>query len=678
MIPNFFRQRGCPLPFASCLLLGLLPALSLAQEPQSPAGTVRPGKLPPQVQIFINAYCTDCHDDATAKAKLSLESLPAVFGDPVWVRVHDRIAAGEMPPKNKLQPKPEEVAAVAQWLSQELTKSAILRQQTEGRVLLRRMNRREYETTLHDLLGIAEPLASLLPEDTVTHGFDTTSSGLATSATHLLRYQEAADRAIHAALPVSPITSKVTRWTGRQYLDGRLPVHRASGIDPYVRLEGDAMVVHGRISGDMGMQAPHPPLPGRYRVRAAVRLVNTNGKPMSVLIGKRVDRFQAEKLMHVIDYQDVPPGKTTILEVETDLRYSSGNQFAYFEGMALPWPHEVEKSRGERGKQPLETDFAGPGLVFEWTELEGPLDVEKGYRQMFGDLPKSPRMPEGQNLPEKWRDWNPEEYSKYPLAAQSADAKADADRLIRAFLPMAFRGPVTGELAAHYVGIAHKRLESGEPFDDAMRATCKAILCSPHFLNYIETPGRLDDHAVASRLARFLWNSMPDQELFDTAATGTLTKPEILRAQTERMLQDPKSARFARSFTDQWLDLAKFLDMKPAGYIEYDDMLAWSMPLETRRFFDEVLALDLPVSSFFHSDWTFLNARLAKHYGIAGVEGDGFRKVVLQPEQHRGGVITHSSVLKLTTNATTLPPSSAGHGCWNGSSASRPPLRRRM
>lgn len=621
-------------------------------------------KLPAPVREFFDTHCVGCHSDAAAKAKLSVESLPPAFDRPAWVRIHDRLAAHEMPPKGKPQPTAAELARVTDWLAKELTAAAAARQKTDGRVVFRRMNRREYETTLHDLLGIATPLQHLLPEDNPVHGFDTVSSGLETSSAHLLQYQRAAEVAVDAALPRGPLESKTVRITGKKYLDGRLPVHR-KGIDPFVRVDGEALVLHARLYGDNSMHAPHPLVPGRYRVRASVRLVNTDGKPMTVLVGKRVDRFQAEKLMHVVDYRDVTPGGPQVLEVETDIGYSQGNQFIYFEGMSLPWFGDFAKGRGAKANDPLDAGFAGPGLAIDWAELEGPLGAGVGVKRLFGDLPRVPGVPAGQKPPANWEKLpaNDGHFHKWPLAAKSADPKADADRLVRGFLPRAFRRPVSDALAAHYVKFVHDRLAAGDSFDEAMRAGYKTVLCSAHFLNYVEPPGRLDDHAVAARLARFLWNAGPDEELTAAATAGKLRTPDGLRAQTERMLKDRKSARFARSFTDQWLDLGKFLDMKPdAIYAEYDDLLAWSMPLETRKFFDEVLAADLPTSSFVHTDWTFLNARLAQHYGVPGVTGTELRKVTLKPESHRGGVLTHASVLKLTTNASYTSP--VKRGAW--------------
>ena len=644
-----------------CLGIGLFPGLIFAQSDNARVKTSKPETIPPEFNAFVKTYCLDCHDNATAKAKLSLESLKPAFENQAWVRVHDRLQAGEMPPPEMPQPKPEEVAMVTKWLATELTSAAIAQQKSEGRVVLRRMNRREHETTLQDLLGVAAPLQSLLPEDNSVHGFDTVSSGLETSATHLLRYQQAADAAITAALPIWPLANTVKRVTGREFLDSR-PKPNREGTTPFVRFQGDTIILCATLYKHGSITTAPTPVAGRYRVRASVRAVNTDGKSIPVLLGKiSSDRFAHEKQQHMLDIQDAPADKTRVIEIEAAL---PAHEQVYLEGIGLTFFQEMTKLRNGA---PVDDDFKGPGLAVDWIELEGPLGAGIGYRRMFGELPQVPSRYladtlAGKPVEESWKKWPvPGEFTKYPLTPVSLDRKADADRLIRAFLPLAFRRPVSEEQASHYVTVAYDQIDRGERFDDAMRAAYKAILCSPYFLNYVEHPGPLDDFSVGSRLARFLWNSMPDEELLAIAAKGMLRQPDVLRAQTERLLQDPKAARFTRSFTDQWLDLGKFLDMKPDDiYIEYDEQLAWSMPRETQRFFDEVLARDLPASSFFHSDWTFLNSRLANHYGIPDVSGLELRRVALDPAQHRGGVITHASVLKLTTNASYTSPIKRG------------------
>jgi hypothetical protein len=622
------------------------------------------GEIPSPVARILAKHCLGCHDDATKEGGFSLAALEPDFGQPAWVRVHDKIARGQMPPAGQDRPEPAEIRQVTDWLSQELIRTTLAGRATDGRTSLRRMNRREYETTLHDLLGIALPLRDILPEDTLIHGFDTLARGLDTSSSHLLSYQRAADRAIAEALPTFPVASVTKRHTGRAYLESRLPVHRTTGIDPFVRVDGDSLIYHATVGGDMAMQAPHPPIPGRYRIRAAVRPVNNGDRPMTVFVGKRVDRFQAEKLLHVIDYFDIPAGKTTVIEVETDLKYSQGNQFIFFEALGLPRTDELAKQRGADGGKPLPADFADPGLATEWAELEGPLDIELGVQRMFGDLPREPRMPEGRSLPENWRSWPvPGEFTKYPLTARSEAPAQDAERLIRNFLKLAFRRPPTEQQVADHVAVVKEYLDQGDDFDEAMRGGYKAILCSSNFLYYIEPPGKLDDYSIAARLSRLLWSSMPDEALFAAAGRGELSTANGLRAQTERMLGDRKAERFIRTFTDQWLNLAGFLDMAPDGiYVEYDAMLAWSLPQETRAFFREMLEKDLPAASVVQTDWTYLNERLAQHYGLPPVQGTQLRRTALAPGSLRGGLITHGSILKMTTNASYTSP--VKRGAW--------------
>ncbi|MCI0433276.1 MAG: DUF1592 domain-containing protein, partial [Gemmatimonadetes bacterium] len=192
-----------------------------------------------------------------------------------------------------------------------------------------------------------------------------------------------------------------------------------------------------------------------------------------------------------------------------------------------------------------------------------------------------------------------------------------------------------------------------------IKATLQAALCAPHFLYLNAGPaGPLDNFALASRLSYFLWSSMPDEELTRLAAKGQLRQPALLRAQMERLLQDPKAAAFNESFTGQWLDLRKITATSPDEllYPEWDDLIEWSCVQETRRFFDEVLKHDLSVTNFVQSDFAILNERLATHYNIPGVKGIEFRKVKLPPDSVRGGVLAQASVLKVTANGTTSSP----------------------
>ena len=258
---------------------------------------------------------------------------------------------------------------------------------------------------------------------------------------------------------------------------------------------------------------------------------------------------------------------------------------------------------------------------------------------------------------------NPNEFKKPQnrLRLLVENPKNEAEKLIRLFLPKAYRGKPSESVEKFYVQKAHLQLDDGGYLDEVLLKIYKEILCSPRFLFRFEKPGELDGYEVASRLSYFLWSSMPDDELLRLAENDQLLNLQVLGQQVERMLKDPKAKRFVDRFTGQWLDLYKFHDMKPDRiYSEFDEALAWSIPEETIRFFTEVLEKDRPVTDFIHSDWAMLNGRLAKHYGIQNINGMDLRRVPLPDDFRRGGLLTQGSILKLTTNATYTSPIKRG------------------
>jgi hypothetical protein len=217
---------------------------------------------------------------------------------------------------------------------------------------------------------------------------------------------------------------------------------------------------------------------------------------------------------------------------------------------------------------------------------------------------------------------------------------------------------VTAEEVRTYVKLAHKGLDDGLSFEDAMRVAFRAVLISPRFLFLEEKPGSLDDWALASRLSYFLWSSLPDEPLRKLADNGTLHEPTVLRAQVERMLASRKSKAFVENFVGQWLELRQIDFTMPDRrlYPEFDDILKDSMLGETHEFFALLLRDDGKLNNFIHSDFLMLNRRIAEHYKINGVVGEEFRRVALPPGSHRGGVLTQASVLKVTANGTSTSP----------------------
>src|SRR6185295_8306966 len=243
----------------------------------------------------------------------------------------------------------------------------------------------------------------------------------------------------------------------------------------------------------------------------------------------------------------------------------------------------------------------------------------------------------------------------------SKNPTGDMERLLREFIRHAYRRPVdeAAELK-RFLPVVRTALKKGNNFTDAMLAGYTAVLCSPEFVGLEEEPGRLDDYALASRLSFFLWNSAPDDELRRCAAKNELRQPDVLRAQTERLLNDLKSRQFVDAYLDYWLDLRKMLATAPDAelYSDYylDDLLTESALAETQLFFAELLRGDLPARNLVTSDFAMLNERLAAHYGLPPVQGVALRRTPLPKEGPRGRLITQAAVLKVTANGTTTSP----------------------
>jgi hypothetical protein len=315
--------------------------------------------------------------------------------------------------------------------------------------------------------------------------------------------------------------------------------------------------------------------------------------------------------------------------------------------------------------------FTGPGIACDYLDIEGPLhDVwpPRSHRHLFGDLPLVEFKPaEHPNVrPPKHRPARQEmgagknrpDPEKGVWTVHSDDPLADADRLLARFLPRAFRRPVDAATRKQYVGRVEQRLKAGDCFETALRSAYRAALCSPDFLYHVEPDGTLDDHALACRLSYFFWRSMPDERLTRLADAGTLHRPDVLRTEANRLLNDPKSGRFVDDFLGQWLKLRQIAVNDPDRklYPEFSPYLMDSMVAETRAYFRELLDKDLHAGYLVKSDFAMLNERLAVHYGIPGVRGSQIRRVPLPPGSPRGPFLTQAAILKVTANGTTTSP----------------------
>lgn len=561
---------------------------------------------------FLKQHCVRCHGEKKAEGELRLDQLGSDLADAAtfehWQAVVTRLRAGDMPPKDEPRPPAAEVATVIRRVSGHLD-SAALAQRAEGRTTLRRLNRTEYENTVRDLFAVDVAVKELLPEDTVAFGFDNVGSALSVSPVLIEQYLEAADAVITAAL--TPV-AKGPATKERILLKDCIPAYYKGCY-----YDGDKTYLFRNEGNPTHVSKFRPKETGLYRIRAEVR---AHQSEVPLTLAALAGNFNGGSgSARRLGYFDVLPGDGHV--IEWTVRLAPRETFK-IEPMCLPRTYlSPEKF----------LEYPGPSICATGIEFEGP-------------------------LPEVW----PSE--SYLRVMGDADAKRgtidDAKTILGKILPRAFRRPTTDADLQPYLKLVSDSLALNKPFDESLRVGLKAILCSPRFLYLREPAGALDDFALASRLSYFLWSSLPDRRLSELAASGELKQPAVLRAETERMLNDPKAQRFIENFTGQWLGLREidFTTPDPQIYPEFDETLKWSMVLETQLFFTELLKNDLSTHNFVESDFAMLNDRLAKHYGIPGITGFELRKVSLQPEYHRGGVLTHASILKVTANGTTTSP----------------------
>lgn len=618
-----------PVPGAARLASLLLTAASIAALPCPARGADVVGE-------FVERHCVGCHDEASRKGGLDLSSVSTNVADAptfaTWVKVHDRVRDGEMPPKaHDERPAPADTAAMLRELDARLHDADAARQQREGRARARRLNRDEYQNSLRDLLGVEGDYRGSLPEDGSAQGFDKVGSGLGISPEHLEGYLAAVEAALNEVIVTGPPPRSIKRRIPQRHKT-QFPV--VSFRERWAFLFYDAPDALVRFSGLFDAVAgTRVNTFGLYRVRIRARSWQSP-EPMRARIraGNPGDNG-GNGVPWLVGYHDFPPEGD---EVEYIVRLQPGHAVRVAPYGLARRPMFVPRQGKEQAKKAQMKTAPGPrrGLAMEWVEIEGPLHESwppPAYRRLFGDL----------DLDDAGRD--------------------DAERVLRAFLPRAFRRPVTDDEVRHYLAIYDSAAGAGG-FAGPIRLVLKAVLCSPHFLFLEAPPGPLDDHALAARLAYFLWSATPDAPLLAAAADGRLHEPETLHRQVERMLDDPRASALSEGFTGQWLDLRKITATSPDAqlYPEYDELLEYAMVQETRLFFDEVLKKNLSVANFIRSDFTIVNDRLAQHYGIDGVVGVDMRRVELPPESVRGGVLTQASVLKVTANGTTTSPVTRG------------------
>ncbi|MBT5710673.1 DUF1592 domain-containing protein [Candidatus Poribacteria bacterium] len=608
-------------------------------------------------QRFLATYCVDCHSGDEPPAEVAVDRLheagSVVRQRKVWESALRMVQAGGMPPEEQPQPTAEEVAAFTSHVRAAFDYADRHAKPNPGRVTMRRLNRAEYRNTIRDLIGVDFDPTEEFPSDNIGYGFDNIGDVLTLSPMLMERYLAAADSIARRAIFPYPPDPPVRRVWSRQ-IEPTIPedvevVEEAEDAEDVEEAEDteDRFFEDGWRRISTGGLEPvetgplHADYPwqedAEYVFRTRIYAKSAAPVRVAVLIyGDELPETASEDEFAALAGEVPATARLLkILEVTADTRDDAETlevpvpPMPRWEGMKLAL---VKPSDGE---PPAE-------VVVERLELEGPLDTRPA--------------------------------SHYRLLGRS-DEEPETERTretLRRFMRRAYRRPPTDDELYRMVALVESVVADGENWESGMQLAIQATLCSPKFLFRVELDDRpesagaqaLDEFQLASRLSYFLWNSMPDDALLDAAERNELAA--TLEAQTLRMLADPKSKALVESFAPQWLQIQRIATIAPDGVMfpNFDDRLRAAMLEETSLFFESVMREDRSIMDLIDADYTFLNERLANHYGINApdgepIVGDAFRRVSL-PERQRGGLLTQASVLTVTSNPTRTSPVKRG------------------
>ena len=633
----------------SCSVFCLYGTSSRATEPAPAAVNFRHN-----IEPILEEYCYDCHGDGHAKGKVAFDELSDVDltqRSDLWFRALKNLRANIMPPADKPRPSPAEQQQISDWIKYQAF--GIHPDDLDpGRVTLRRLNRIEYGRTIHSLLGVDFPSEVELPPDDTGHGFDNIGDVLSVSPLLLEKYLQAAETIVNSVVPQTSRMVPVSVATGRDFRDYDNTGQGSTagdGDDPspgFRKSIGWPLDYRKAITVAHTFAAPHY---DTYRLAINLELKGPfNFDPARCLLTIKIDGVtRAEEKL---GWQSRKPMQFAFAEP-----WKAGSHEVSFAVEPLP-PAELPPDAPPADfvdKQPLEVRIIS-------VQVQGPFDevsmVEPAaYRKFF---------------------------SRGAPPAAAPERERYAREILGEFAARAFRRPVDDAMLTRLAGLAGGvEKEPGGSFEKGVSRAMMAILASPHFLFRFEqaepadagTPfPRVDEFSLASRLSYFLWSTMPDEILFSLAKRGELRSS--LAAQVERMLRDPQAAALVRNFTGQWLQ-ARDVEFVPINKrtvlglpphkrgdprIEFDMETRRAMRAETEMVFDHIMHGNRSVLELIESNYTFLNEKLAKEYGVPGVTGKDMRLVTLPDDSPRGGVLTEGTVLAVTSNPTRTSPVKRG------------------
>lgn len=582
---------------------------------------------------LVGQYCMACHTRRARSGNLTLEGIPT--GDPaahpgVWERVIRKVKSGEMPPAGMPRPDAATLSAFADGLLGDID-AAARRMPYAGRAVIHRLNRTEYANAVRDIFSLELPLASELPQDGIAGGFDNIADALSMSPLLLERYLKVARKVSQLAVGVAdpspvteifPVTQTQAVWQGEG-----MPFGTRGGIrvNHYFSHDGEyelrAFLAKESLTPREGVRFFH--------TRAAVKAGN------HTVIVTFPDEF-AEREGPVLDV-DGPGGK------------------------ALGGPLDV---LGAAIRPTIE--FRVDGRRVKLFEIAGMTAGEAAFDGQPGP-PSLGRI-------EITGPYNVSGVSETPSErrvfvcrpASGADEPACASRILSTVIRRAFRRDIDASDLRPYLA-TYTETRKKHAFKESIAAALRDVLLAPDFLFRLEfdpagaKPGSahpVSDFELASRLSFFLWSSVPDDALLDLARKGRLRNPAAIESEVRRMLADPRASSLIDNFAAQWLGLRGAADIEPDHqiYPDFDSSLASAFQQETRLFIRSLFRENRGIPDLLGADYTYLNERLARHYGIPGVTGPGFRRVSLLGNPQRGGLLTQGSVLLLTSHTTKTSP----------------------
>jgi len=588
----------------------------------------------------IERYCTDCHNDAERTAELTLERMAltdVAAHTEVWEEVVRKLRGRMMPPAGEPLPDAAATTELVAYIEESLDAAAVA-QPNPGRKSLHRLNRTEYGNAIRDLLALEVNAATLLPNDSEAYGFDNIADVLGTDPSLMDRYLSAAWKVTSAAIGDVAIAPSVSTYrvppdrSQTDHVDG-LPFGTRGGmlVSHYFPVDGEYVIKprlwRNTVDVVRGTETPHD------------LEVNLDGARLSLTrFGGPEDEVPAQML----------PGKTADeidRRFETRVMVTAGQH-----DVGVTFAKKSSASRQEvlqpflREKHDARMDVGIPEL--DQIVIEGPLTVAGP-----GQSPSRERI-----------------FSCYPES--EGEAAACAEQILTTLARRAYRRPITDDERTRLLGLYTHERDKGRSFETGVQTALAYVLVAPQFLFRMEqdpadaAPGslyRISDLELATRLSFFLWSSLPDEELLDLAVEGRLSRPAELEKQVRRMLADARAGTLAQDFAGQWLYLRNLRALNPDMYVfpDFDDNLRQSAMRETELLFETIIREDLPIPKLLTADFTFLNERLAKHYGIPGVYGDQFRRVAVADER-RYGLLGHASVLTLSSYPNRTSPVQRG------------------